>query len=116
MKRSEVLKGSFETAVLALLSRQDLHGYDIMKNLREHAGGGILAVKEGTLYPLLHRLETSGFIRGRWEKGSGMRRVRMYTITPAGRRELGERSSLLQAMTTAIAGLLGSKKLGKERG
>lgn len=111
MKRSEVLKGSVETAVLAVLSRQDFHGYEIMKSLKR--ADGVLAVKEGTLYPLLHRLETAGLIRGRWEKGTGKRRVRMYAITPAGRRELGDRSSLFETLAEAIARLRGA---ANERG
>lgn len=115
MKRSEVLKGSIETAVLALLSTGDLHGYDIMKRLKEEGKTGLLAVKEGTLYPLLHRLEAEGLVRGRWEKGNGKRRLRVYSITALGKRDFTERTTLFAALMGAIKNLRRGGKLAGGR-
>ena len=80
-------KGSAEFLVLSLLEDQPRHGYDISK-LIELRSGGALRFHVTSLYPLLHRLEKSGWIVGRWVEKAEQRRRRYYSLTPEGRRAL----------------------------
>src|SRR5437870_5572880 len=66
-------QGQLEGLILAVLGRGPLHGYAIASELRERSEG-MLDVAEGTLYPVLHKLEKEGLIRSRWEVGNGRRR------------------------------------------
>lgn len=86
--RRELARGTTELAVLSVLSVRRRYGYELLKVLRE-AGEGVLEVKEGTLYPLLHRLEDSGHILATWEAEGRARPRKYYVITPDGRTYLG---------------------------
>ena len=80
-------KGSAELLVLSLLEDQARHGYDISK-LIEARSGGALTFHVTSLYPLLHRLESQGWIEGKWVEKADQRRRRYYRLTAAGRRVL----------------------------
>ncbi|GAA2859753.1 PadR family transcriptional regulator [Nonomuraea rubra] len=82
--RRELARGTTELAVLSVLGARRRYGYELMKVLRE-TGEGVLRVKEGTLYPLLHRLEDSGHIAATWEAEGRARPRKYYVITPEGR-------------------------------
>ena len=88
MARVNSLQGSLDLLVLKLLSRRPgLHGYAIMSAVRE-TSDDVLRVEEGSLYPALHRMEESGWIRAKWvDKGNG-RRARTYELTAAGKKQL----------------------------
>ncbi|MCM2279146.1 MAG: PadR family transcriptional regulator [Oligoflexia bacterium] len=90
--QSEFLKSSAEFVVLGLLARREMHGYEILKQI-ESESRGVFAYKEGTLYPLLHRLEGQGSIEAYWEATESARKRRYYRITRAGRKLLQERKS-----------------------
>lgn len=85
----ELLKGSTPTLVLAALSRAPMHGYQMVKEL-EQRSSGVLTLKEGTLYPILHSLERDGLISAEWESSGGRER-KVYHLTDAGRGELQRR-------------------------
>ncbi|WP_053175176.1 PadR family transcriptional regulator [Nonomuraea sp. SBT364] len=82
--RRELARGTTELAVLSVLSVRRRYGYELLKVLGQ-AGEGVLEVKEGTLYPLLHRLEDSGHIVATWEAEGRARPRKYYVITPDGR-------------------------------
>ncbi|PZG23683.1 PadR family transcriptional regulator [Nonomuraea aridisoli] len=86
--RRELARGTTELAVLSVLSVRRRYGYELLKVLRE-TGEGALEVKEGTLYPLLHRLEDSGHIRASWEAEGRARPRKYYVLTSDGRAYLG---------------------------
>src|SRR6267378_3777718 len=83
-------KGSAELLVLSLLEDQPRHGYDISKLIQIRSGGA-LQFHVTSLYPLLHRLEEEGAIQGRWVEKAEQRRRRYYSLTPLGRKVLGEK-------------------------
>ncbi len=83
----ELLKGSTDTLLLSLLSRERMYGYRLAKEM-EGQSGGYLRFKEGTLYPALHRLERDGLVKGVWEVSSSRQRRRYYYITEEGRSKL----------------------------
>ncbi len=75
---------------LAALEEGEAHGYELMQRL-EARSAGVLRMKEGTLYPVLYRLEEKGAIKAHWEDGAEPRRGprrRIYRLTAKGRREL----------------------------
>ncbi|MEW1843503.1 PadR family transcriptional regulator [Nonomuraea angiospora] len=99
--RRELARGTTELAVLSVLDVRRRYGYELLKLLRQ-AGEGVLEVKEGTLYPLLHRLEDAGHILATWEAEGRARPRKYYVITPEGRTYLAmlraEWSGLVDAM------------------
>ncbi len=85
-----LLRGHLESLILVVLERAPAHGFEIMKRL-DVEGRGALDLKEGTVYPILYRLEKAKCVRAVWDADTassrGPRR-RVYHITPRGRREL----------------------------
>jgi len=102
----ELLKGTTDLLVLAALQEGPCHGYDLMERLRRRSEG-IFELGEGTLYPLLYKLEDKGWISGRWESAGNERRRRVYRLTPGGKKQLAERTVEWNALATGIALLLG---------
>jgi PadR family transcriptional regulator, regulatory protein PadR len=103
---SEWKKGSAEILVLSLLEDRPRHGYDISK-LIEIRSGGALRFHVTTLYPLLHRLETQGWIEGRWVEKPEQRRRRYYTLTPQGRDVLSVQRKSWKEFVAAIGRVIG---------
>ena len=84
--RRELLKGSTDTLILALLAGKQMYGYQLVREM-EQRSGGYFHLKEGTLYPALHRLERDGLLEGAWEESGGQSR-RYYRVSPAGQAKL----------------------------
>lgn len=103
MKRvnPEFPKSSAEIVILSFLAKHKMHGYELLKQI-EAKSNGAFAYKEGTLYPILHRLEKQGAIEAHWEETTSARKRRFYQITRAGRKLLKERKSQWTAFRTAI--------------
>ena len=80
--RREIRRGVLKMCVLLLLSRREMYGYEISKAL-ESVGGDVLRIDEGTLYPLLRRLEADGYVTAEWRYSNGKAR-RYYRLTPLG--------------------------------
>ena len=90
MSERELLKGSTDSLFLALLSERPMYGYEILREV-EHRSGGYFAMKEGTLYPALHRLERDGLIEGLWRTSPGGQYRRYYAISNPGLQRLEQR-------------------------
>ena len=86
----EWVRGSLDLMVLSVLAEEPRYGYLIQQRLGE-ASGGRVQPQAGTLYPLLHRLESNGLISSRWEKSTGRKR-KWYELTASGRRQLGHQA------------------------
>jgi PadR family transcriptional regulator, regulatory protein PadR len=99
-------KGSAELLVLSLLEDQPRHGYDISKLIQVRSGGAV-TFHVTSLYPLLHRLEKEGLIKGRWVEKPGQRRRRYYSLTAGGRKELRSKQKSWLDFITAIARITG---------
>jgi PadR family transcriptional regulator, regulatory protein PadR len=80
-------KTSSEMVVLALLEERSRHGYELAK-LIESRSAGKLEFHVASLYPMLYRLETKGWVEGRWVERPNERRKRYYRITRTGRKIL----------------------------
>ena len=87
--KKDHLLGKLDLLVLRILSCGDrMHGYAIAERI-EQLSENVLQVGEGSLYPALHRMDESGWIRSEWAASENNRRARYYRITAAGRRQLG---------------------------
>ena len=85
--RRELLKGSTDTLILSLLAEGRMYGYQLVQEM-DRRSSGYFRLKEGTLYPALHRLERDELVVGRWEESSAGQSRRYYYVTPAGRDRL----------------------------
>src|SRR3954469_5754863 len=88
--QGDALRGHLDSLVLSVLEPGPGHGLEVLNRL-EVAGCGALQLKEGTLYPVLYRLEEAGLLGAEWEDGSARHRGprrRIYRLTPKGRRRL----------------------------
>jgi PadR family transcriptional regulator PadR len=101
MHQQEMLKGNTETLLLALLELEPMYGYQIVKEV-EQRSSGYFALKEGTLYPALHRLERANLLEGRWQNAPTNVRRRYYQITAKGRQALTDRLNEWQRFSRAM--------------
>jgi len=97
----ELKKGSIEMLVLSLVEARPRHGYEIGK-LIEARSGGRLTFALPTLYPTLLRLESRGWIKGRWVEKAGERERCFYRLTPEGRRVLAHQRATWTAYVAAV--------------
>jgi transcriptional regulator len=100
-EKSELLKGTLDMLILQTLSIQPMHGYAIAQQI-EVRSRDVLSVEQGSLYPALERLQTKGWVTSKWGQSPTGRRARYYTITAAGRRQLGEEIVSFDRVLAAI--------------
>ena len=100
-KKNELLKGTLDMLVLQTLSMRPLHGYGIAQQI-EALSEDALRVEQGSLYPALERVLKKGWITSKWGESPTGRRARYYSLTAAGRRQLGNEISSFDAMLVAI--------------
>jgi PadR family transcriptional regulator PadR len=106
MSKTDSLQGSLELLILKILARRaPLHGYAIMTAI-EQVSQEILRVEEGSLYPALHRMEENGWIRAAWGQTEAGRKARVYSLTPAGSKQLAACESRWHAVTAAVSRVL----------
>ncbi|GAB2459663.1 helix-turn-helix transcriptional regulator [Nocardioides hungaricus] len=98
------IRGHLDLLVIASLATTPSHGYALIDSLRR-LSGGTLDFAEGSLYPVLHKLEHEGLIRSSWDRGDGRRR-RVYRVTASGRRELAVRARRWRLVRDAVDAVL----------
>lgn len=87
MISANIKRGSAELAILSVLASQPLHGYEIARRI-ERQTQGALRFTLASLYPLLYRMESRGWLRATWGETPAGRERRYYRITAAGRKKL----------------------------
>ena len=103
-RRTQMYKGVLELALMSLLQDGAQYGLRILDQLREEAG---LDLAEGTLYPLLHRLEKAGLIKADWRHEDGASHPRKYYgLSDAGAVELNDQRRVWLDMTTRLNAFL----------
>lgn len=102
---NQLLKGSIDIVLLSLLQRGAMYGYQISKEL-QRISQEALVLKEGSLYPALHRLERDGFICSYWQaRPDGVER-RYYELTESGRQALTTKKQEWHQFVNVIEGVL----------
>lgn len=95
------MPGTLELLILKILALGPLHGYGIAQRLKT-ISGDVLDVGESSLYPALQRLLMKGWTKGAWSASENNRRARYYTLTPAGRKQLGAERAEFDRLIFAI--------------
>jgi DNA-binding PadR family transcriptional regulator len=104
----ELVRGSIVPVVLALLRERPMYGYEMVKLVNARSKGA-LEWKEGTLYPVLHRLQAAGKIKAQWRDAPGTaggRKRKYYRITPSGLSDLEQKLNEWTSFTSAVGRVL----------
>lgn len=108
MVSRELKRGTIELVLLTLLTDRERYGYEIVSTIEEWSGGR-LEVRDGTLYPVLYRLEEAGFIEPRWETPERGVPRKYYRITDVGREELGRLTAEWREFAAGLNAILDRK-------
>jgi len=104
--RGQALKGHLDLLVLAVLAAGPRHGYAVIELLKERSDD-LFDLPEGTVYPVLHRLEKAGLLVSEWSEGAGRPR-RTYRLTDTGRQALIEQRTAWERFSGAVGSVLGA--------
>ena len=99
-----LVQGSMAMMILRLLETKDMYGYEMIEALRERSNN-VFELKAGTLYPLLHSLESRGDVVSYEDNTSGTTR-KYYQLTPAGKKHAEQQMNEAQEYQTAVSGVL----------
>jgi PadR family transcriptional regulator, regulatory protein PadR len=102
--QAEALKGHLDALVLAVLADAPAHGYAVIEELKRRSEGAF-DLAEGTVYPVLHRLEADGLLASTWSTAAGRRR-RVYRLTRRGRGALAARRDEWRVFARAVGTVL----------
>jgi transcriptional regulator len=98
-------QGTLDLLILRTLALGAQHGWAISERIHQ-VSSRILQVRQGSLYPALHRLERRGWIKARWGASENNRRAKYYELTKAGRKQLEAETSDWQKLAAAVARVL----------
>jgi transcriptional regulator len=98
----DLLQGTLDLLILKTLALEPRHGLGVARRI-EQITGGAFAVKPGSLFPALHRLEERGWLTSEWGESENRRRAKFYALTPAGRKQLRTEARAWEQVSLAIA-------------
>jgi PadR family transcriptional regulator PadR len=110
-EKLELLQGTLDLLILRTLIFGPRHGQGIARAIQETSDEELL-VEHGALYPALQRLEERGWISAKWGTSLNNRKARFYTLTAAGRKQLGKETAKWTRLAKAIGRILGSEPAG----
>jgi PadR family transcriptional regulator, regulatory protein PadR len=111
-EQRDLFPGALELMILETLKRKPLHGYALLQHIKQ-ASDDLLQIEEGSLYPALQRMLKAGWVKADWSISSTGRRVRVYQLTPQGRKHVEREVSAFERMLEGITRVLA---LAKNRG
>src|SRR5262244_1355813 len=100
-KPTALVQGTLDLLILKILDLEPRTGWAISQRLRQ-LSNETLQVSHGSLYPALHKLEHEGWIRGVWKESPTGRPAKFYSLTRAGRRQLGRETANWSRLSAAI--------------
>lgn len=103
--RLELPQGTLDLLILKTLALESQHGWAISERLHQ-ISSATLQIRQGSLYPALHRLERRGWIRARWGTSENNRRAKYYELTRKGRAHLGAETVAWRRLSAAISQVL----------
>ena len=98
-------QGTLDLLILKTVALEPQHGWAISERLHQISSAS-LHIKQGSLYPALHRLERRGWIKARWGTSENNRRAKFYELTKAGRRQLEIERHAWEKLTAAVSRIL----------
>jgi PadR family transcriptional regulator, regulatory protein PadR len=98
---TQLLPGTLFLLILKSLARGPLHGYAIVKRIKNASDNG-LAIEDGSLYPALNRLLVKGWVQAEWGTSENNRKARFYRLTPEGRKQLHAEAREFEKLVRSI--------------
>ena len=102
----DLMKGSTTMLILNLLDTGDMYGYQMVKEL-EIRSDSTFTLKEGTMYPILHSLESEGMVESYWDEGTSKRKRKYYQITGKGQKLLKEKRKEWAVYSSTVNKVIG---------
>jgi len=104
-KGIDLPQGTLDLLILRTLALEPQHGWAISERIHQ-VSSEVLQVRQGSLYPALHRLERRGWIKARWGASENNRRAKYYELTKSGRKQLDTEKSEWERLISAVAQVL----------
>ena len=101
----ELLKGSTDLLVLSVLENENMYGYQMIKEIKSKSGD-VFEFQEGTLYPILHKLEEKKYISSYWDESTSKKR-KYYSITENGRKQLKAKKQEWELFSAKVNQVIG---------
>jgi len=99
--QTDVLQGTLDLLIMKTIAIEAMHGWAIAQRIQQMSDE-LLRVQQGSLYPALHRLEHQGWIVAEWGTSESNRRARFYSLTKAGRKQLGVELSKWERLSSGV--------------
>ena len=99
--QTDVLQGTLDLLIMRTIALEPMHGWAIAQRIQQ-VSDDLLRVRQGSLYPALHRLEHQGWITADWGASENNRRARFYTLTKAGRAQLAIEVSKWERLSAGV--------------
>ncbi len=106
LEPQNLARSCHEALILATLADGPRHGYQLALEIEERSGS-TFRFNHGTLYPILHKLESSGLIEGSWAEPEGKRKRRQYALTDSGRKHLDRLSDAWTGFVDSLFNVIG---------
>lgn len=106
--RHEVRQGTLDLLVLRVLALEPMHGYRVAQRIQQISENAFL-VRQGSLYPALHRLEAQGWLSATWQDTDQGRETKVYAITRAGRKQLESEHEAFRRFVDGMTRVLDAK-------
>jgi transcriptional regulator len=103
--KTDLLQGTLDLLILKTLAPGPLHGYGVSLRIQQISRDA-LQVRQGSLYPALHRLERRGWIAAEWGESDNNRKAKFYQLTRAGRKQLEVEETNWERLAIAIGQIL----------
>jgi PadR family transcriptional regulator PadR len=100
-KPTDLVQGTLDLLILKIVELEPAHGWAIAQRIRQ-VSRDVLLVNQGALYPALHRLEQSGWIRAEWGESRNNRRAKYYSLTKAGKKYMQKEEANWERLSQAI--------------
>src|SRR6266540_3323456 len=99
---AELLQGTLDMLILKVAALRPIHGYAIVQRIQQISRNA-LEIRQGSLYPALYRLENRGWLKSEWKTTEGGREAKFYSVTKAGRQQLGAETAGWKRLCEAIS-------------
>src|SRR5258706_8410647 len=99
---AELLQGTLDMLILKVAALRPIHGYAIVQRLQQISKDS-LQIRQGSLYPALHRLESRGWLKADWKTTEGGREAKFYSLTKAGQKQLHAETAGWKRLCEAIS-------------
>ena len=104
-KPTDLVQGTLNLLILKILALEPMHGWALAQRLKQMSKD-VLQVGPGSLYPALHKLEQEGWISAEWLVSETNRRVKFYSLTKDGRKQLNEQTADWKRLSGAISAIV----------